>query len=491
MRRLWAAAAAGAVLVGTGCGGSGGGGSVPEGASVAPASSIAFVSVNTDFSSDQWQKVTQLAARFPGTPQLIAEIKKQTHGLDFENDVKPALGPEVDLVWIDAKNNGNDVVGLTKPDTEAKLEALLQKVRSKGETKAFIAKVDDWVAIADSQAKLDRFKAATSTGDKLADDKNFKQAFEKLDSESSVRAWVSGPFVQGALDKGLAQNGAPPRLTHDVGDLNAISAGAKAEDNGASVELNGLIDPTPDPATFEPSLPGDVPAGVLLYVGTTSLDAPVKTILRLVGESLPKFNTQLHQVESVLGITLEGDIYPLLKGESAVAVYRGTAQLPRILFLQKVDDDQKAESLLRRLSAIYQLSGSVRVQNVQLGGESVQKLTFSGSPVTIYDGVTHGKLFVTNAEGLAEQTITGPIGSLGDDPLFVSTVAAASMPKKVAAFAYGDLEDGLPYVLRLAAQSGSNVPPEVFANTKPLRGTVVYLVKDGDALRMSGFVTIK
>jgi len=491
VKRLWAVAAVGAVLAAAGCGGGdGGGGSAPEGATVAPASSIAFVSVNTDFSSSQWQRVTQLAARFPGTPRLIAEVKKQTHGLDFDRDVKPALGSEVDLVWIDAKNDGNDVVGLTKPDTEAKLTALLDKARSKGERKAVVAKVGDWVAISDSQAKLDRFKAA-SAGDKLADDKDFKRAIEKLDSDSSVRAWISGAFVQTAMDKGLANGGAPPRLTHDVGDLLAISGGAKAEDEGASVEVNGLIEPTPDPATFSPSLPNDVPDGVLLYVGTTSLDAPLKTVLRLVGESLPKFNRQLSQVESVLGITLEGDIYPLLRDESAIAVYRGTPQIPRILFVQKVDDDQKADSLLRRISAIAQLSGSVKAETVQIGGESVQKLTIKGSPVTIYDGVAKGKLFVTNAAGLAEQTISGPNKSLGDNPLYRSTRDAANMPKQVAAFAYGDLEHGLPYVLRLAQRSGNNVPPEAFANVKALHGALAYLVKDGDALRISGFQTIK
>ena len=46
-------------------------------------------------------------------------------------------------------------------------------------------------------------------------------------------------------------------------------------------------------------------------------------------------------------------------------------------------------------------------------------------------------------------------------------------------------------MLRLAQQAGNVVPPETFANTKPLHGAVVYLVKDGDALRISGFQTIK
>jgi len=129
---------------------------------------------------------------------------------------------------------------------------------------------------------------------------------------------------------------------------------------------------------------------------------------------------------------------------------------------------------------------------VQLAGESVQKLTFPGPPnITIYDGATKGKLFVTNEQNLAEQTIKGPADSLADDPLYKNARDAADMPGKVAAFAFGDEENGLPYVLRLAQESGNVVPPQAFANVKPLHATVVYLVKDGDALRISGFQTIK
>ena len=489
MRRLWAVAVLAAVAVAAGCGGGGAGGSLPDGADVAPASSIAFVSLNTDFSSDQWRKVADLAGRFPGTPQLIAQFEKQT-GLQLA-DVEPALGPETDGVWLDARNNGDDVVVLTKPDSKEKLDTLLEKSREKGEAATHTLQVGDWVAISGSQALLERFKTA-SEGDKLSGDDSFKHAFEKIDADSSVRAWVRGDFVQTAMDRGFAKNGAPPRLTHDVGDLEAIAGGAKAESDGASIELDGLIDPTPDPATFSPSLPDDIPSRALLYISTTNLDAPLRTILRLVGKSIPSFETQLGQVESVLGLSLDKDIYPLLQGEDAVAVYQGTGTIPRVLFVQKVDDEQKAAALLKRLGAIAQLGGSVHVETVQLAGESVQKLTFPGTtPVTIYDGTTKGKLFVTNAEGLAEQTINGPSDSLGDDPLYKSARDAADMPGKVAAFAFGDLQDGLPVLLRLSEQSGSTVPPEAFENVKPLHSAVAYLVKDGDALRISGFQTIK
>lgn len=472
MRRFWAGAVVAAALTAAGCGGGGGGGgSLPDGASIAPADVPAFISLNTNSSSDQWQKAKKLAAQFPIVAGQLGEISKY----------RSAFGPEVDLVWLDFARGG-DFVELTRPSKPARLKTLLEP-----DIAAYAQLSNGWFAIGDD-AEL--FKQR-SKGHKLDGDRSFKEGFAKLDSDAFVRAWVRGSAAQGLLDASLSKGGAPPRLTHDVGDLHAISADAKAESDGASIEIDGLIDPAPDPATFSPSLPKDVPDGALLYVSTTRLDAPLKTILRLVAKSVPNFDTQRRQVEGVLGLSLEHDIYPLLEGESALAVYPGTAQIPRVLFVQKVDDEQKAASLLRRFSAIAQLSGSVKTETVQLGGESVQKLTFTGTPVTIYDGAAKGKLFVTNASDLAEQTITGPADSLGDDPLFRSTRDAAGMPGKIAAFAFGDLENGLPYVLRLAQQSGNVVPPEAFANTKPLHGAVAYLVRDGDALRISGFQTIK
>src|SRR6185312_8515936 len=96
-----AAALAAVVLLAAACGGGGKkGGSVPEGASLAPKSSVAFISLNSD-SSDQWRQVQALAARFPGTPQFVSRLEKQLKGLDFDRDVKPALGPEVDIVALD------------------------------------------------------------------------------------------------------------------------------------------------------------------------------------------------------------------------------------------------------------------------------------------------------------------------------------------------------------------------------------------------------
>ncbi len=466
MRRLWAGAALAAALAAAGCGGGAGGGSVPEGASIAPASAIAFVSVKTDFSSAQWRQVAKLAGRFPGTPQLIAELKKQTNGLDFNRDVKPALGPEVDLVWIDARNGGNDVVGLTKPDTKEKLTALLEKSRTKGEPKAFTVQVGDWVAIADSQAKLDRFRTA-SAGGKLADDKDFKRAFEQLESDSSVRAWISGELVQSAIDGGLVSGGAPPRLTHDIGDLLALSGSAKAEDNGASIELDGLIDPTPDPATFSPSLQDDVPAGALLYVSTTSLEAPLKTILRLIGESRPKFNTQLSQ------------------STRARRRFRGFCSSRRSTTSRR--RPRCCAGSARSLSS----AAASRPRPCSSRGRASRSSPSPVPPSRSPTASRRGRCLSPTRPTSPNRRSRGRQAASGTTRSSAPRATRPGCPERLPRSPSGDLENGLPYVLGLARQAGNAIPPEAFANTKPLHGAVAYLVKDGDALRISGFQTIK
>ena len=44
-----------------------------------------------------------LLDRFPGKDKFIAHLRSslQQEGLDWETDVKPALGNEIELVWLD------------------------------------------------------------------------------------------------------------------------------------------------------------------------------------------------------------------------------------------------------------------------------------------------------------------------------------------------------------------------------------------------------
>src|SRR6266536_2375294 len=237
-------------LLAVGCGGGGGGNALPAAADVVPASAPALISLNTDFSSEQWKRELALARRFPGAGELLRRASSEVGNVDFKRDVKPALGPEVDVVWLDFANGGNDVVALTQPKDEKRFAALIKKGSSTGDSQLLTEKIGGWSIAAGSRAKLDQYRRAASSGKKLADEDAFKDAMGKLDEAAAVRAYVAGGPVQRALDDALESGGAPPNLTPAVGRLESLSASTSAEQEGARFEGGIAIYPARPLPTF-------------------------------------------------------------------------------------------------------------------------------------------------------------------------------------------------------------------------------------------------
>src|SRR5688500_5592224 len=77
---------------------------LPAGAELVPANGALFVAVNTDFDSGQWEAAGDLLDEFPDGDKLRSFILDElsAEGIDLEEDVKPAVGPQVNLVWLDA-----------------------------------------------------------------------------------------------------------------------------------------------------------------------------------------------------------------------------------------------------------------------------------------------------------------------------------------------------------------------------------------------------
>src|SRR5687768_12774986 len=75
--------------------GCGSGSDVGGAADVVPADVLVYASVDTDFDGEGWTALEEFAARFPGGENLmqsLADDLSDTEGIDFEADVKPALG---------------------------------------------------------------------------------------------------------------------------------------------------------------------------------------------------------------------------------------------------------------------------------------------------------------------------------------------------------------------------------------------------------------
>jgi hypothetical protein len=466
-----------------GCGGSSGaGGTLPAGARIVPASAPVFISIDTDFSSEQVKQALALVRRFPSGPKLLRESHD---GISFARDVKPTLGPELDVVFVDFENGGDDYVGLMQPKDEAKFIRVL----ASGDEPAVHEKIDGWTVFAETQAVLERFKRARSaSGDRLADEKHFEDALAKLPEDAVARAYVDGKAVQTELDSALAASDAPPGISRRFGTFNALAAAATARDDGARIDGFADLRLTPELPNFTPKLPEELPAGALLYYSFGHLDALFRQILREVERARPDARDQLKQVETVLGLTLANDIFPLFAGEGAFAVYRGSP-LPTFELVLAGVDQQKTERLLAAVGAIAQLGG-IDVSSVTIAGVQARKLDLPGQSFSIFYATFDGKLVVTNTRaGIAGLRRGGP--KLADDPLYKEALAAADVPEQTTLLQYANLKSGLPVAFAFAERSGSNVSQEARANTRPLRSTVEYVAQEGDGYRIGGFVGIR
>jgi hypothetical protein len=485
MRLAAAAPLAALALLAAGCGGSssskGSASGSAAGATVVPASAVAYVSVNTDLGSDQWKKVDALSTKFPGRAKAIANFEKDLakDDIDFQKDVKPAFGPEVDIAWLDFADGGNNAVVLTQPKDDAKLLVLVAKQnKSDPKNKVYIEKVGDWSAVAQSQAILDRLKSAQN-GSKLADDSSFEDAVAELPDEALVKVYVNGAAVRQAAQQGLApsvrQSGL---LGKAIPNLGWLSASASAASNGVGFQA-GVKSSSLKTKSYKSQLVDRLPAGALVDLSFNNLSSILRQVLNQAG-----LKAQAAQVEQALGIS-ENDLLKLFSNEGALAVYpsaRGE-EYPSVELLLKVTDQAKARKLLNRLSALAPMAG-VTVKPVRIGGVVAHKLVASGE-VSVYYGIFDGVLGVSNSRSALAGLGRGGV-KLSSDPVFSDARSAAKAPGSTTGFAYVNLRGVFKEVFEYIGASA-----ETRANLAPLTSFFAYAARKGDVTHVNGFLEIK
>lgn len=450
-------------LLAPGCGG-GGEAAVGAAADLAPKDALAVVSVDTDLESDQWNRLEELLAKFPDSDRLVAEIRKALadENVNWERDVEPAIGNEVVVVVLGAQRGDEpDLVALTQPDDEAKLDALLEKVDEAGE-ESVKREVEGWTAVAESDAVLDRYQQALDRGT-LAGEDAYERAAEGFPDEALASAYVDGARlmeVLGRLD--LEQGG---RLLPEGYDLDSIAGAFAAEDDG--VRLTAAIrGRAKDDATatkpIDEDLLGDVPSGAVAVLAFGGSSGPLGLREQLRGAGLEEFGSFLGiDVEKLGGLLEEGGVLYVGQG----------FPIPEVtLFLASSDTDADLEALDDLAGGIATLTGA-RVQRDQIEGVQVRRLAVFGV-FTVYWGAVGDRIIVT----------TSPRGfrddggdSLLDDPDYERSLEAAGVPDDPSFLLYVDFEDLLPMIESLlGAAEEEDVPPEVARNLRPLVSFVAY-----------------
>lgn len=445
------------------------------GAEIVPANAPAFVTVDSNADSGQWRQIEKLLKKFPDGDEGVRMLRSSFEDdmkLDWERDVKPALGDEISLVWLDFEAGGGNVVAVTKPKDKEKFKAAVKKGNASQASgdELIVGEFEDWLVLSDSQAKIDRFKQQVPKGDSLADDATYKDALAELPSDTLLTVFARGENLTSVFQKALGgMTGGPSLQLSPAQRPEFVSAALEAEDGGmrfvgatrTEQEANDQFQ------TYESKLLGDVPADALAFLTFRGGEAFDRQLKQLNENQM--YREGLRQFERMLGVPFNR-LFSLFENEVAFYIRPGTP-IPEFTLLLEAPDEQAA---LRDVNSIISaLSRTLPAQPchvpatcTDLNGVEISRAAFDGKVV-----------ISTQWRAIEKVRSGGP--SLQDDDAFQDTRSAAGLPGKNSGFVWLDLEDGLPLLLGFADLSGEELPPQFRRNIEPLRSLVAWAESDG------------
>jgi hypothetical protein len=482
-RALVASALAGAAFLSAGCGGKSGLGAGAAG--IVPASAPAYIAVDTDAGSSQWKTVDELAGRFPDKQKGVDTIKRELRkdpGLAWEHDIKPALGPELDLAWLDFANNGENIVALMQPNDEDAFRRAIEKANTKDpENKAFYEKIEGWEVISDKRTLIERFRRE-SRGDstKLADDPTFQKGMDAVGGDALVKGWVSGAKIMDRINESVGPG--VRKFVTKVGTLDWIVASLRATGDGARYdtvvrgtpgELFHGIHASPG---FHATLPSRVPSDALFFLTFHGARGMFKSLNKIPGASGPGVKPALDFVR---------DIGKLLQGENALYARRPpSGQIPEVTLVTEPAPGTNGAKKLDDILLDYAVQIGSVPEDVTIAGLHARMLDFG--PLRLYYGNVGDKLVITDLRAGIEGLKSGS-SKLEQSDTFKDALEKSGMPSKTQGFAYVNIRGGLGVAERLSQE---NIPSVVKRNLKPLRSAVEYAATRPSEVQVTFFVRI-
>jgi len=227
------------------------------------------VTIDSDLGSSQWQQVDALANKFPDKQKAIDSINAQLQkkGLDWERDVKPALGPELDVVMLDLAHP-NETVGVLQPNDQGAFERLVKKGNKiDPSSKLLFHQFHGWTVVSDKQATIDAFeRASDSAKHTLSADKTFSSAMGKA-GDGILHAYVNGPRLMVAARNVLGPDSSS--YFKKLGTLDWLLMSVRAKSDGIAWDTTVHGTPGKQGVTAhgsDGSLQKLVPKDALLYL---------------------------------------------------------------------------------------------------------------------------------------------------------------------------------------------------------------------------------
>lgn len=417
-------------------------------AELIPADSLAYVHVNLDPETEQFEELKTLAARVPLFAQQLATRALTLipgpagSGADYASDVDPWFTGEGALAILgDAAPSPEQVVLFEIGDPEgasAYAESIAAGTPTEEDYRGVTirsderdlasAEVEDFLVV----GSLDGLRAIIDTATdaegsaSLADDELAESVREELPEHRFAEAWISGTGVADLIggDSGTVGTLAP---FFSPGTSEGAAAALTAAGDTLELAIRSELDPEREETSpgffaafpsFDPRLPETLPASSLAYLGFGEPRSTVTALLDQAAAQAPAiatgFAALVERLRSGGDVEIENELLPALGDEAAVAVGAESGSetpgggLPFLEFIAAgVEEDAARRALAALQGAVVDEVGISEVQapvfqELEIAGIDAQSLRVSPNVELTY-AVFEGLVAVaTNPAAIAQ-----------------------------------------------------------------------------------------
>jgi hypothetical protein len=425
--------------------------------------------------------VDALASKFPDKQRAVDSINQQLlkKGLDWNRDLKPALGPELDVVTLDLAHP-EETVALMQPKDQGALERAVKKGNAGDpSSKLVYEEFLGWTLMSDKQTAIDAFKQASDAAKRmLSDDKNFSAAMGKA-SDGILRAYVNGASVMAAARKLIGPDSGS--YFKNLGTLDWLQMTLRAKSDGIAWDttvhgIPGKAFRNGQAHASDGSLQKLVPNDALLYLAFHGS----KGMFGSLGS-----NPIMQQFGAKgLGSALK-QVGPILAGENALYVRAGTKEVPEVTFIAAPGGGVNGAATLDRVLSRFSKELGSQPKRATIAG--IPARVIGAGPIAVRYANVKGRLVITDLpSGIVFAKKGGK--TLADSQEYQDAAASSGLPGAPQVVLYVDIHSTIPVLNRFG---GARIPAGLQRNLKPLRSAVEYAVSRSHELQITFFLRIK
>ena len=439
-----------------------------------PDDSLAYLHVNMDPDTEQYDKASEVAARVPTladqvTSRLLGRLPgPRGRPVDFARDVQPWFGGQAALAVIPAGERAAEEVQLLQiSDTDGAKKFADDIATGTPKSTDFrdvpvnvdrrglaTAEVGGFLAIGRGSGVrriIDAQSDAAGTGS-LDGESAADAALAALPDERLADAYLSPD----GIDR-LVGNPRGPLATLDAAVDPAASEGAAvalvANDNGIEIDIRSELDDARARAqpgffaafrAFDPSLIASLPPDSLAYIGMADPGKALVSLIEQASADQPGLAagvaSLVKRVKQLGKVDLETELLPSLGSEAAFALQSGSGQkgVPYLEFLSSGVDAERAGDALAGLqgpivAALNPTTGQTPTFDERKVGD-VTAHSVKLSPTVDLTYAIAGSILLVATDPAAVQQLTGDSGGLDEDEAFKEATDGLSAPFSVLAY---------------------------------------------------------